>query len=156
MPRPSRITSWPAEWIAPVVGRSVAQPGSPRFLLPPRQGRGEQRTNVVEMRRAVVVVVHEPMAVVTILGAFLDDDAHQLERRPSMMESASHLPRRVLQRAVDAPRPRRRIALPIVRAVPHLVGRQQSIGPLDNFAVQRIRWNLLGGVYLKVNHRALG
>lgn len=74
----------------PISARHCADSES-RGLANPSERLGEQRSNVVEMRRHVIVVVHESVVVVAIFRAPLDDDAYDLQRRTSMVETAADL-----------------------------------------------------------------
>src|SRR6185437_4925130 len=53
----------------------------------PRHRLCEQRLHIGKRRRRIVVVVHQPMMVVPTFGSFVDDLAHELSRRPPMMEA---------------------------------------------------------------------
>ena len=66
----------------------------------PPECLGEECSNVVEMRRGVVVVVHKSVVVVPISCAFVDDHAQDLERKAPMMESAGDFSRRGAAKAV--------------------------------------------------------
>src|SRR6185312_3212055 len=104
-------------------------------LLDPRDRFPKQTLHVLERRRRIIVVIHHPMPVIPIFRPLVHDLAHELARRPPMMEPARHLDLGLLHRAVDAPRRRRRRALPIVRAVPHGIRRQELRRAIRSYTI---------------------